>query len=152
MAGKTKGLNEVLANLNKQIMNIENGTMEGILQAAMLIEGESVEMTPVDQGPLRASAFVDSDRSTLTARIGYTAEYAAWVHEMPMKLKGQPRAHFGRTGNQSKFGPRQVVDFGGGSGRGRYWDSGENKFLEKAVKNNMGEVLEIIKRSAKLAK
>ncbi len=154
MAVKTsaQGLDNVLKNLNKEIKKIEGDVAKGILASTIFIKGESIELTPKDLGPLRLSAFTDLVRSTgkIIGRIGYTIKYAAWVHEMPMTLKGKPRAHFGRTANRSDVGPVQAVEFGGGSGKGTYWDLGENKFLEKAIKRNHKTILNIIKKRAKI--
>jgi hypothetical protein len=60
--------------------------------------------------------------------VGYTAEYAAYVHEnLEMKLKGEPRA----------------------SGRGVYWGpKGESKFLEKTVRENERAIVEIVSKRA----
>ncbi len=140
-----KGLREVSTNLNKALAKIGELTKDGLEEAALFVEGESIEMTPVDFGVLRNSTFTEVEMvgNSLRARIGYTAKYAPWVHEMPMKLKGQPRADFGRT--------RDGINFGGGSGKGRYWDGGENKFLEKAIKFNHKEIVSIIADSAKKA-
>ena len=136
-----KGLDNVLKKLSKEIKKIEGATHEGLMAAGLFIKGESQELTPVDFGVLRNSAFM-KPIAPLRIAVGYTAEYAPAVHEMPMKLKGKPRADFGRT--------RAGVSFGGGSGKGTYWDSGENKFLEKAVKNNMPQTLKIIQKRAKI--
>ena len=136
-----KGLDNVLANLNKEIKKIEGATHKGIVAAGEFIKEESQLMAPLDFGPLRASAFAISS-APLQATIGYTAKYAAAVHESPMTLKGQPRADFGKT--------RAGVSFGGGSGKGTYWDNGENKFLEKAVKNNIPQTLKIIQKRSKI--
>lgn len=149
---KLTGLNEVVKNLNKEIKKIEGDVGKGLLAAVLFIEGEAIEITPQDFGLLRDTSFAQLG-GTLgrpIARVGYTAKYAAWVHEMPMTLKGQPRADFGKTGNRSKFGPQQVVSFGGGTKTGTYWDKGENKFLEKAVRNNIPEILKIIANRAKI--
>ena len=147
-----KGLVETTANLNKAIAKIKNKSVGGFQKAAVFVKGESLEITPIDVGTLRNSTFTDVQiiGNTIHARIGYTAKYAPWVHEMPMKLKGKPRAHFGVTGNQSEFGPRQRVQFGGGSQKGVYWQSGENKFLEKAIKRNMQTIVKIIAEESKI--
>lgn len=124
-----KGLNNVLANLNKEIKKIEGATLKGLLAAGTFIKGESQEIAPLDFGPLRASAF-SQQSGPLSVTIGYTAEYAAEVHEKPMRGKGMPRTM--------------------GSGKGTYWDKGENKFLEKAIKNNIPTILKVIQKRAKI--
>ena len=62
---------------------------------------------------------------------------------MPGTLKGQPREHFGKTNNLSDFGPKQVIEFGGGTGKGKYWDpNAEPEFLRKAFEdpNNADDI------------
>lgn len=128
---KTKqSLDKVLANLNKAINQIQGGTLEGVRAATLFIEAESVERTPIEFGVLRNSAYSDAEkqRDKIVGRVGYTAEYAPIVHELPMKLRGQPRS---------------------GKGRGVYWQGGENKFLQKAITNNLGTILKIIADRAK---
>lgn len=80
---KLKGLDEVLKNLNKEIRDIEGRTAEGLLAAAVFVQGESQEDTPHRKGILVKNAFSDVDRQNLVARVGYTSKYAPYVHEMP---------------------------------------------------------------------
>jgi len=94
----------------------------------------AAELTPVDTGNLINSRFVSViDYATYAeARVGYTARYAKWVAEMPGTLRGQPRAHFGRTSGGTEFG--------GGTGRGRYWDpNAEPDFLNKGMRRAIEE-------------
>lgn len=151
MSAEVTGIKEIEANLSKAIAGIKGKTEEGVFLAAQFIKGEAQELTPVDEGLLRNTAFVARvpDTTEIAFTVGYTAKYAAAVHEFPMKLKGQPRADFGRTGTRSEFGPVQPVSFGGGSGKGFYWDGGENKFLEKAVVRNFSAIVNIITKHAK---
>ena len=144
MARNTKllGLDEVQRNLSDAISNIKGNVKSGVSAGGQLIKGEAQKLTPVDEGTLRLSAFSkqtgtdDSPRAT----VGYTAEYAAAVHEAPMTLKGQPRADFAQTSAGEQFG--------GGSGKGKYWDGGENKFLEKAVLRNLTPLINLIAKIA----
>lgn len=142
--GKVKGLDEVLANFDKVIDRTNENSRKGLQIGAAFLKGEAVKLTPIDEGDLRASAFYSTEQGVNGAnmRVGYTAKYAEWVHEMPMKLKGKPREDFGKT--------REGVSFGGGSGKGHYWDGGENKFLQKAVLNNAQRFLGIVARYMKL--
>lgn len=113
-----------------------------LFEAAEFIKDESNALAPVDTGNLRGTAY--TQQSGLNAReIGYTAKYAKWVHEMvSQKLKGKPRENFGKT--------REGIEFGGGTGKGFYWDSGEPKFLEKALKANTTKVIKMMQRIMKL--
>lgn len=94
----------------------------------------AADFTPVDTGTLINSRFMSvvNMGSFIDARVGYTAEYARWVANMPGKLKGQPRAHFGRTSTG--------VEFGGGTEKGRYWDpNAEPDFLNKGFNRSLEE-------------
>lgn len=141
---EVKGIKEVLGNLSNAIDMIDGNVLLGIRAAARFVKGEAQSITPVDEGILRNSAFTKSFKGEGStgpfAVVGYTAEYAAAVHEAPETLRGQPRGDFGKT--------RDGTSFGGGSGKGFYWDGGENKFLEKAVINNFSRIITIISRFA----
>jgi len=143
-AKKIDNLNEVLNNLSKAINGTKGNLHLGIRASAAFIKGEAQSRTPVDDGILRNSAFFRSFRVGRQrgpfAVIGYTAEYAPWVHEMPETLRGQPRSDFGRT--------RAGQSFGGGSGKGFYWDGGENQFLAKAVVENIPSIFNMIVKFA----
>lgn len=139
---QVRGLAEAQAELNRALAGIGGNTENGINMAGEFVKGESQELTPVDEGVLANSAFVRriGNKVAPAVEVGYTAKYAAAVHEAPMTLKGQPRANFGKTGAGESFG--------GGSGKGNYWDGGENKFLEKAVVRNITAIYNIIKKFA----
>lgn len=131
---------EVMNNWQALVTRIQGAqTDKAITDMMITTQLYSAPMTPVDTSNLINSQFRELEQNIggMTGTVGYSAEYAAAVHEMPGKLRGQPRADFGMTGNQSEFGPVQRVAFGGGSGTGNYWDggngpdSGEPKFLEK---------------------
>ncbi len=90
-------------------------------------------LVPVDYGILKASAFTRAEGTGFSTdvRVGFTAGYAAYVHELVgMKLKGQPRdggraAITIQVGEKPRtFKPRK---------KGRYWDPqgrAQAKFLE----------------------
>lgn len=121
MAVKIIGLDNVLRNLDKEIKQINGGTMEGMRKVGLFIENESNESTPQDKGVLINSSFsgVAAFAGKIIARVGYTAKYAPFVHEMP------------KSNNFTKPGTGP-------------------KFLEKAVKNNFNAILKIIQQSAKV--
>ena len=133
------GLDEVLRNLNEEVTQIEGDTRSGLISAARFIKLEAMSRAPEDTGNLKDTAFnkIGDSRTGPFETIGFTALYAPAVHESKEKLKGEPRAHFGRT--------REGVEFGGGSGTGHYWDKGESHFLEKALLENFGLILRKIK-------
>lgn len=117
----TKGLNKVIANLNKEIKKIEGDTFIGVRKAALFIEGESNEVVPQKLGVLINSSFSQAERQAKKSvgRVGYTAFYAPFVHEMP--------ATFNYT--KPDTGP---------------------KFLQKSISENHGTILKIIQKAAKI--
>lgn len=87
-------------------------------------------MVPVDTGTLINSQYapqITQRGGKTVGHIEYTAEYAAYVHEAPGKLAGQPRAN----------------------GNGEYWDpSGEPQFLKKGFDDQ--SVKETLKKHYKV--
>ena len=64
--------------------------------------------------------------------VGYTASYALYVHEAPMKLKGQPRR--------------------GRKHKGHFWDPqgiAQSKFLEQPFREHQDELINIIHTTVK---
>ena len=65
-----KGMDVVMANLNREIGLIENGSMRGLIEAAAHIrrktndEGNASNLTPIDKDNLNASWFVVTPTST----------------------------------------------------------------------------------------
>lgn len=123
---KVDGLDQVTANLNKEIQRVRGRNRLGIQKVANFIKGVAVSLAPIEFGPLRQSAFFKTKEtpSGPEATIGFTAEYAGAVHEAPEKLRGEKRT--------------------GKTARGNYWDGGENKFLEKAVRRNFTTIINIL--------
>ena len=116
MGVKVRGVREAKANLNRIIDNIQGRTV---------VREINVNGTRV------------------TGRVGYSANYAAYVHDMPGKLKGQPRSHFGKT--------REGTEFGGGTGKGNYWDPhGEPQFLKKGFDEERDAITAGIKKELSL--
>ena len=131
-----KGLRGVRANIKRELgRNVNEKAARAMNVAGSIIGGYATLMTPVDTSTLVNSQYrrVIVEGSTVIAAIGYTAKYAKWVHNSPGTLKGQPRAHFGKT--------RAGQEFGGGSGKGNYWDpNAEPQFLTKAGDDNKAEI------------
>ena len=131
-----KGMAQLRRNVRRQLtLAIPSHAERAMHIATSIIGGYATLMTPVDTSNLINSQYriVKNEGRRVVAAIGYTARYAAAVHEMSGKLKGQPRADFGVT--------RAGVAFGGGTGRGNYWDpSGEPQFLSKAGDENLAEI------------
>lgn len=146
-----KGIEQVKAGFDRIVGTIEETRTEAAIYA-ILSEGGAIAQTmvPVDTSTLINSQYapqIEKSNRGMTGYIGYTAKYAGAVHEMPGKLKGMPRAHFGKTGNQSVFGPQQVVEFGGGSLTGNYWDpDAEPQWLTKGFNELQPKIPSILER------
>lgn len=101
---------------------------------ALIVGGMYADLlTPIDTGNLLRSRFRQVAQTgtsgSYIGRYGYTAAYAAAVHGMSGKLKGKPRAHFGKT--------KAGQEFGGGTGVGSYWDpKAEPEFLTKGFERD----------------
>jgi len=126
-----RGFDEVMRNLNEQINGIKDRSMAGLLEVGLKIEARSNQRVPREYGNLAASSYTrKAQDEAIAVEIGYTAEYALYVHEdLEMSLKGEPRP----------------------SGLGVYWGpNGENKFLEKTIRENTDLIVKIIKKRAEL--
>lgn len=142
-----RNIQRVKLNLKQAINDIEGKKTQRAIYA-VLAQGQTMaaSMVPMDTGFLLNSAFGPVMITPSQGRVGYAAEYAKWVHDAPGKLKGQPRAHFGRTANHSAAGPQRPVAFGGGTGKGNYWDpNAEPQFLVKGFEQIMGSVPAILR-------
>ena len=100
-----KGFEAVKANLNKQIMAIKGRSMAGLLDAAVIVRRDmdrTPPMIPIDTGNLRHSWFVTPQRTVSgpSIIIGFTANYAVFVHEMVDRGKG---INWSRPGSGPKF-------------------------------------------------
>lgn len=89
-------------------------TEEAVYAVANEVLNLSATYTPVDTALLinsRKGPVIESKSESVTGTVGYTADYAAFVHDKSGVLKGKPRA----------------------SGKGSYWDpNAKPKFLESA--------------------
>jgi len=137
-----KGIERVKRRYREKVRSISEEKTEAAIWA-ILSQGAAIAdtMTPIDTGNLINSRYQPRIYDTPAGKagnVGYTAEYAKWVHEMSGKLKGQPRAHFGETG--------AGIEFGGGTQVGNYWDpDAEPQFLKKGFDQVKGSVKNILR-------
>ena len=92
MGIKVKGTQDCINQLNSIIVNVQGRKAVRAIQAALLIGGTRAALyTPIDTSMLINSqyreVFVNGTR--LTGRVGYSANYAVYVHDPnhPMKFK-----------------------------------------------------------------
>ena len=129
-----KGMAQVRTNLRKQLtLAIPSDAEKAMHVATSIIGGYATLMTPVDTSNLINSQYriVKNTGTKVIAAIGYTARYAAAVHEKPGTLRGA-----------GVMRP---------SGRGNYWDpDAEPQFLSKAGDDNLSEIDQAVERAMKI--
>lgn len=134
-----KGLKEVRQQLKKTFGNIAGPLTEKALTEVLITAaGFAATMTPIDTSNLINSQFrkVSATTNKLTGMIGYTAAYAAAVHDKKGTLQG-------------KAVPRDKND----PSRGNFWDpDAEPGFLRKAFEDADAKAAidDVMKRHMKL--
>lgn len=132
MGVKIKGIKAAQRRLDAVVEDVRTRKAVRAIKSAMFIIGaESALMTPMDTGTLVNSQFQETmiNGTRITGRIGYSANYAVYVHNASGIMKGLPRPN----------------------NRGNYWDpSGEPKFLTKAAEKTRRQVDDIIRKEMKL--
>lgn len=135
----------VVNNIHAFVEGVNRRAASAVMAGANVIALRAALYTPIDSSTLinSQSRELKVNGYLLTGRIIYTANYAAYVHDAPGTLKGQPRAHFGKT--------REGVSFGGGNLSGNYWDpNAKPKFLQLAAEEGRQEVEEAMRREMTL--
>lgn len=119
-------------NFREAINKMIKGSHVGLRLSGALVKKESQKKSPVDEGNLKASHYTEFRKGSGGAviEIGLNAKYAVYVHEIITPTNGVKR-----TGKKAK---------------GYYWDSGEPKFLEKAIDENVDTIRKLIQKHAKL--
>lgn len=134
-----RGLQQVRKNLNKAFRDISGPRAEKTLTEVLITAaGFAATMTPIDTSNLINSQYrkINAYGTRVVGAIGYTAEYAAAVHDAKGTLKGTNT-------------PRSTSD----PSRGNFWDpGGEPEFLRKAFEDSdaRAAIDAIIKRGMKI--
>jgi hypothetical protein len=116
----------------KSAPSVADGIEHGLKKAGLMLQAESQRLVPVETGNLRASAFTRAVGQGIktVVTVGYTAFYAAMVHEAFGVLKGQPRKK---------------------PAKGKYWDpKGQPKFLETPMRRLRDKLAAIVAKEAKI--
>lgn len=142
-----KGADKVKRNMRATFEKIAGPMTERCLTVVLITGGAYADtMTPVDTGNLVNSRFraVEKTPNGWAGRYGYTASYAAAVHALDAKLKGQPRS------SVESFNTKKGVAFE--SSQGNFWDpSGEPHWLKKAFEEDAkADIAAAIAREMKL--
>lgn len=84
MGVKVKGVKQVSRKVNRAIDNIQDRKVVRALTSAMIIgSSQAAIYTPIDTSYLINSQFreIVVNGTRITGRVGYTANYAAYVHD-----------------------------------------------------------------------
>ncbi|MDR7875705.1 hypothetical protein [Yersinia mollaretii] len=88
MGAKVKGIREAKANLNRLINDIRGRkAVRAITKALIIGASQAALYTPIDTSTLINSQFRDisANGTRLTGRVGYSANYAIYVHDPNVK-------------------------------------------------------------------
>jgi hypothetical protein len=80
-----EGQAEVIKNLRKIARKNVKGFVRGLVKAGLMLQRESQKIVPIDTGALKNSAFTRKQKEGLKTEVlmGYTMDYAIFVHEDP---------------------------------------------------------------------
>lgn len=94
-----KGLRELQKNLTLSIKSMESGVDKNLALLGNKIKNDSMRLTSIDTGETIESAYSIQNKSKHKSRviIGYSAEKAIYVHDMPNDTNWQ------RSGATNKF-------------------------------------------------
>lgn len=101
------GLRQVRDNLNKEISNMRRRTVAGLKMAAAKLQynmDTTPPLVPVDTGIMKASWRIldhNNNPKKPQIKIGYTAKYAMYVHEMTQPPYGV--VNWSRPGSSAKW-------------------------------------------------
>lgn len=150
-----EGVDSVLKNVNRASMKMAKAAEKGLLTAGAHLRNESLKIVPVQMGNLAASAYaprnVGGKGFMADVVVGYTAEYAVWVHEIP----NPPHAH------GKEFNVKHAAEIAAAKGTAKGTAKGgmfnrrpdeQWKFLEKPMRTERRNILQIIRNYIKAVK
>jgi len=157
---KITGMKGIISKLQKTKSRLNSSISRGLYKGGQYLQRESQKIVPVMTGNLRGTAFtrkISWDHVT----VGYTASYAAFVHENLNVAHGKAfnvkhAAEIARAGRMtiSKSGRQVFKPTGGklmGTAAGGMFPRGENqqaKFLERPMREKRNEILKIVAAEA----
>jgi len=137
------GLNQVLGNLNRANKLIESRFRKGIIAAGLYLQRKSQEIVPVEEGNLKNTAFTRASGVGLftSVIVGYTAEYAVFVHEDLTAAHGKKYNEKHALQIAAKHKTKDGKPF---KTRG---ENQQAKFLERPARKNREVILGMIARA-----
>lgn len=155
MSTYVKGRDKVLAELNKQVKEIEGRTQKGLIRGVMEIRrkmDKQPPLVPVYTGNLRASWFTVTPNSIQEGSSPQfkgknanklAADHSATISRMQSEIKGKVAVAMGFSANYAAEVHEKIEAKFKRPGAGA-------KFFQAAIYNSMNEVLEIIRKEAKI--
>ncbi len=141
MGIKVIGIQASKQGLDALVNDIQGRRAPRAVQSASIIIGsEAAVLTPIDTSTLINSQFRELmvNGTIVTGRVGYSADYAVYVHNAPGKLKGKPRSSvksFRTSSGKVAFA----------SDKGNFWDPhAEPHFLTKGAANAKDAVIAVV--------
>ncbi len=149
-----EGLSGVLRKLNDAIKQKELNLKAGLTEAVLVVKADSVRNTPIDLGNLRGSAFVivtdnppDNSSPTFTGpdsgdmSTGHSAALAEGQGLVSEGKKGAWSAIVAYSANYAFWVHEMPATYN--------FNSGVNKYLEKALLSNKNRIFQILTKWAK---
>ncbi|MFA7218026.1 MAG: hypothetical protein WC057_05445 [Dehalococcoidales bacterium] len=142
-----EGIDTLLKNKDRANVKIGRAVEKGLLAGGVHLRKKSLEIVPVQIGNLHGSAYPPRNVGGRGLRadvvVGYTAEYAPWVHEIP-----SPRVTHGKEFNikhAAEIAAAVGTPLGTAKG-GMFLRKPEEqwKFLEKPMKTERKNIFKII--------
>ena len=157
MALKLQGLDNVLKNLNKEVQGIENRSLKGLIRGSIIVRRsmeKQMPKIPIDTGNLRSSFFIVSSKGGSHAgstpsfegknKAQLQAGHVSTVSEYKEKIKsGQSSVVLGFSANYALFVHENIGANFKRPGAGA-------KFCEVALQKNKKNILEAVKKEAKV--
>jgi len=153
---RVEGLDKVLKNLNSRIKGIEGATKQGLIAAGMYILHQSQLKVPVKYGNLRASGYVVwKESQSIDGRFQEdpAGKEKVDIARLEQNLAEETADMRGKVSRGTMVGVGYaawyaffVHEVQAAHQGGRTW-----KFLENAIKENVGTILKIISNRARAA-
>jgi hypothetical protein len=135
--GGLQGLDKVIRNLNMEIGRIEGASMAGLWDAGLQIQAASQRRVPVDLGNLKGSHYTRNAANL--ERLQDPPDNA--VAPLPSGSVAENMVEIGATADYAIHVHENLEAI---------HPVGEAKFLEHAITENQGKILEIVRRRAKI--
>jgi hypothetical protein len=150
---KMSGMSQVVAKLKKATNLTKDNLSRGLVYGGQYLQAESMRIAPVQTGNMRASAFTRKI-TKYHVIVGYTAPYAAFVHEIETAAHGKAfnvkhADKIAKANENLYFNEKgKVIGQKAGTRRHPIWfNRGEKqqwKFLEKPAREKRVEILTIV--------